>query len=859
MIMAQPKSERDALAVDYSRCPLPKTHRRLVEAHVLWHQSLDRYQQPELFQANLNATIQALRNTTFVLQSEKHLFSKFEDWYGPWQERMKADPILRWLIYARNTVVKEGELETASTAIIKLVTWKDDVLVESCIPPGTPPTLILRNIPLLELVGNTHLPPGDLEDAAIVIERRCSVPELGGREILEALAQAYGLLSNLVLDAHITLGETGCVSPDGAHAHFRSAYHPHGSLPCMVLGIEHRSHSLKLKTGQHLQPVRTISPSGDPTIATKRYGLGQLDQIPDWQRLDPLLLAKRVLHTAKRMLRKDRALIRVLFIRVGGGAWHQVVLEAANRTEKHLLMRMVARFIESVGGDAIIDVGEVWMLPPNDAAIKAHIDNARHVPGRDEALSVLVATREGLLKTYITPFTRGTFGGIKLGDTNETEEEQPYYLKPILDVWRAQSTTLSSDGKRIRQIWTPDPLDTCFCGGPRRFAECCKRPLDAQDHSANVKRWINEAIADRDLARFEELARAELAQYVIWVRQHTSPTRHVAPDLHHMLVEVDVPALTAHVRQLCEALIANRHSDSFLPQLRHISKVIGVPELSIRLTAIAARWLFEIGDYSGAVKEMETLGELERLNDTLALLLATQLLDLPVHKKSQYLERAVSGAFGEYERWVAELELVRHLSDCNEQDEALRKIDSVKAELTEKSVHGNLLAEAMSLRWNITKEEKDFQAAKAELEKSTDTEHSQHLAVILIDHGDYDEAELILSDDLAAGDPVAQLLIIDARIRANRIDFARDLLLMIVPDSVTPHLKHPYAVAYALVALACADDDLKKVAVAKLRQLPSIGTKVAKHVNDFLRALEGHDNPPRKSPITRCRDLFSRR
>lgn len=117
MIMAQPKSERDTLGVDYSRCPLPKTHRRLVEAHVLWHQSLDRYQQPALFQANLNATIQALRNTTFVLQSEKHLFSKFEDWYGPWQERMKADPVLRWLIAARNTVVKEGELETASTGV----------------------------------------------------------------------------------------------------------------------------------------------------------------------------------------------------------------------------------------------------------------------------------------------------------------------------------------------------------------------------------------------------------------------------------------------------------------------------------------------------------------------------------------------------------------------------------------------------------------------------------------------------------------------------------------------------------------------------------------------------------------------
>ena len=79
--MVQPTNERNDLVVDYNRCPLPKTHRRLVEAHLLWHQTLAQYQQPELFQANLNATIQALRNITFILQSEKHSFDQFEGWY----------------------------------------------------------------------------------------------------------------------------------------------------------------------------------------------------------------------------------------------------------------------------------------------------------------------------------------------------------------------------------------------------------------------------------------------------------------------------------------------------------------------------------------------------------------------------------------------------------------------------------------------------------------------------------------------------------------------------------------------------------------------------------------------------------
>jgi hypothetical protein len=324
-----------------------------------------------------------------------------------------------------------------------------------------------------------------------------------------------------------------------------------------------------------------------------------------------------------------------------------------------------------------------------------------------------------------------------------------------------------------------------------------------------------------------------------------------------MFVEADVPALTAHVRRLGEALMENGHSDSFLPQLRHIAKIIGVPELSIRVTALAVQWSFANGDYSTAVKEMETLGELERLNDPLALMLAVRLFNLPAHKQNQFLTRAASGALWEYERWLAEIQLAGYLADRGEMGKAQRKVDSVITELTKKSGYEDLGTDAIVLRWYITKDEQDFSAAKSELEKNTTSEHPQPLAVILIDHGDYDEAERILSDAVAAGDPEAQLLMVDARIRANRIDSARDLLLVIAPDSITPKSQLPYAVAYALVALASDDDNLKKVAAAKLRDLSATGTRVAKYVNDFLEALEGRETPRQK--LLRFREFFLRR
>lgn len=182
------KSDSDS-SVDYSHCPIPKTHRRLVEAHLLWHQALTQYQDPEAFRANLNAAIQALRNVTFILQSEKHEFSNFDDWYEPWQERLKANPILKWLKDARNTIVKQGELETNSTAVVKLVTWRDHVLAELSVPPDMAPSLIIRNVPVVELVKNIHIPPGDLKNAALVIERRWTVSDLESWEILEALVR----------------------------------------------------------------------------------------------------------------------------------------------------------------------------------------------------------------------------------------------------------------------------------------------------------------------------------------------------------------------------------------------------------------------------------------------------------------------------------------------------------------------------------------------------------------------------------------------------------------------------------------------------------------------------------------------
>src|SRR4051794_6960968 len=97
-------------------CPVPSAHRRLMDCHDHWHAALDDYMEPDGFRLALNALVQALRNVTWLLQKQKADLPNFDEWYSAWQEAVKSDPVMRWVVKARNRLVKEADLELLSTA-----------------------------------------------------------------------------------------------------------------------------------------------------------------------------------------------------------------------------------------------------------------------------------------------------------------------------------------------------------------------------------------------------------------------------------------------------------------------------------------------------------------------------------------------------------------------------------------------------------------------------------------------------------------------------------------------------------------------------------------------------------------------
>jgi len=118
------------------------------------------------------------------------------------------------------------------------------------------------------------------KSAVIAIERQWRAEGLDDLEILEGLGKVYGLLSEMVLDAHSRLNELRCISTEEVHPDFYSVYHRTGTLPCMLDAKSLRTDLYKLSTGEKLIPVERADLRS--TFSEKR-NFSQLDLGPVWK------------------------------------------------------------------------------------------------------------------------------------------------------------------------------------------------------------------------------------------------------------------------------------------------------------------------------------------------------------------------------------------------------------------------------------------------------------------------------------------------------------------------------------------------------------------------------------------------
>ncbi|MED4854863.1 hypothetical protein [Bacillus atrophaeus] len=183
-------------------CKIKNTHDKFLEAHHFLFMMMQNYHYPDGFRYNMNAFIQALRNITFALQSEKRVIPNFDLWYEEKQQWMKGNSLLRNFVESRNIVVKRGNLEIKSEAHIGLFKYRTPKL--GMLIPVNP---FLPSEQLLELASEHYVGLFIDEEHSSIgeqcgIQRRWIVDSIGDDEIVEQCLKAWKIIGSLLAEAH---------------------------------------------------------------------------------------------------------------------------------------------------------------------------------------------------------------------------------------------------------------------------------------------------------------------------------------------------------------------------------------------------------------------------------------------------------------------------------------------------------------------------------------------------------------------------------------------------------------------------------------------------------------------------------
>lgn len=392
--------------------------RRLDQAYELWHRALTAYPDVDPFCLEINSLIQALRSVTWLLQKALRHEDGFEDWYRPWQDTMRGDLVMRWLVKARNQIEKEGDLELRSTARVSVIaSWLPAPYDEFDVPPLLPPHAIAAALAAREI-------PKELrEEGVLKVERRWVTASLSDVELLEACAHAYSELDALLSDAETRFGKNRA----------RLEARPGGRPTTMVAGPDLRSAFLHLSSGQFLE-VETSHPPIDPDGDIKvrdRYG-NLFDKPFPGASLDERVRSHHEI--GRRMLEIDGHHQTIAILLRGGRRVGINALQAGDQQEKYLMMEALAQDVLQRDADEVILSTEVWMA----VALQADDPQAQKRAGdrmdRSEAFVTYGVSRQGPNLTVMTPFSREG-ERIRLG-VSHTDTTVPQALLPILRAWR---------------------------------------------------------------------------------------------------------------------------------------------------------------------------------------------------------------------------------------------------------------------------------------------------------------------------------------------------------------------------------------------------------------------------------------
>ncbi|WIW43870.1 hypothetical protein ML401_20340 [Bradyrhizobium sp. 62B] len=408
-------------------CPLAAIDRRLDDVHRHWHAAEQSYFEPQAFRVAIQTAIQTLRTVTFILQSNKGLIPDFDAWYAPWQEKLKADALMRWMVGARNKIEKQGDLETYSFVRAEIVAsyLNNGPVLEVPAKLFEGPRVILKGIPKKSALGEHFFKSGTLR-----IQRRWVENTLPDFELLDAVAIAYGKIAEVVHDAHRAIGRDPPITTDLETGEQYGSGRG-GRLPCMIGHGDARTTNISLSDGQRFELTHLSVPydAEEGKKSAAKYGL-QPDEVWDAGG-DQEAVLNSLFRTARKMTENDGNHVTMVALLRGNKPVRLAQVEFADQGSKYLVMRDIANDVAKLAADGAILIGEGWraVADPNKPFMRAE-----DAPDRIEMLHAVLVRREGDPIELFADFRRQG-DQVKLGDTQTVKGGQHYMFAPIYEVW----------------------------------------------------------------------------------------------------------------------------------------------------------------------------------------------------------------------------------------------------------------------------------------------------------------------------------------------------------------------------------------------------------------------------------------
>jgi hypothetical protein len=405
---------------------------RLAHLRANWNQALEQYFDPGGFLIAVQNAIATSRTVTFILQSNKAAIPDFDNWYTPFVEKFRNDPIMVWAKDARNKIEKQGDLETLSQVRAELIAS----YVGNPTTAWLPANVIWNSETFRRSIPKHLLSPHVVENGALAIERRWIDVELPDHEVLDALAHTYGQLALMTISLHEHCRVLTPEKDSDLGEHLLRDLLPDGRLASMECSFEDRGIYIAVKDGSFLgyrREFRTIDMT-KAQKAVRRYKAERAwDKLPEAKSL--MDVAKIYFQNARTMMLKDGYHTSIFIPLKNNRPGEVIVAQPQNRIDKYLLVRDIAHYVKRTNSNGLLHIAEAWTAAAKDIP-KGKF--AEHAKERGEILTLAAVNSDGEQIYLSARITRKFLKRWKVKELTPTEVEvggRLISMAPVLEVW----------------------------------------------------------------------------------------------------------------------------------------------------------------------------------------------------------------------------------------------------------------------------------------------------------------------------------------------------------------------------------------------------------------------------------------